>query len=256
MEEIKKKEVWHSFLARLGKKRLRPGWVEATNWLIENTDFSSKKKVLEVACNMCTTSIELAKKYKCKIIWIDLDKNALAKAEANIKKENLEDYITVMQGNAMKLPFDDNSFDIMINEAMLTMLPQISKEKAISEYFRVLKPGWKLLTHDVGFLDENLNEILEKLRETINVKVEPLQIKVWEKLFKKWGFSEVKVKYWPMSLMSPIWMIRDEWLFNTIKIIRNWMKKENREMFKNMRTFFNKIGKDLKYVAVCSTKKR
>jgi hypothetical protein len=41
------------------------------------------------------------------------------------------------------------------------------------------------LTHDVGFLDENLNEILEKLRETINVKVEPLQIKVWEKLFKK-----------------------------------------------------------------------
>ena len=156
----------------------------------------------------------------------------------------------------MKLPFDDNSFDIVINEAMLTMLPQISKEKAISEYFRVLKPGWKLLTHDVGFLDENLNEILEKLRETINVKVEPLQIKVWEKLFKKWGFSEVKVKYWPMSIMSPIWMIRDEWLFNTIKIIRNWMKKENREMFKNMRTFFNKIGKDLKYVAVCSTKKR
>ena len=119
-----------------------------------------------------------------------------------------------------------------------------------------MKPGWKLLTHDVGFLDENLNEILEKLRETINVKVEPLQIKVWEKLFKKWGFSEVKVKYWPMSLMSPIWMIRDEWLFNTIKIIRNWMKKENREMFKNMRTFFNKIGKDLKYIAVCSTKKR
>jgi methyltransferase len=46
-----------------------------------------------------------------------------------------------MQGNAMKLPFDDNSFDIVINEAMLTMLPQISKEKAISEYFRVLKPG-------------------------------------------------------------------------------------------------------------------
>ena len=104
------------------------------------------------------------------------------------KKENLEDYITVMQGNAMKLPFDDNSFDIVINEAMLTMLPQISKEKAISEYFRVLKPGWKLLTHDVGFLDENLNEILEKLRETINVKVETLQIKVWEKLFKKWEF--------------------------------------------------------------------
>lgn len=29
------KEVGHDFLARLGKKRLRPGGVEATNWLIE-----------------------------------------------------------------------------------------------------------------------------------------------------------------------------------------------------------------------------
>ncbi len=30
-----KKEVGHNFLARLGKKRLRPGGITATNWLIE-----------------------------------------------------------------------------------------------------------------------------------------------------------------------------------------------------------------------------
>lgn len=30
-----KKRSGHNFLARLGKKRLRPGGITATNWLIE-----------------------------------------------------------------------------------------------------------------------------------------------------------------------------------------------------------------------------
>ncbi len=35
------KEIGHNFLARLGKKRLRPGGIEATDWLIEKGDFSN-----------------------------------------------------------------------------------------------------------------------------------------------------------------------------------------------------------------------
>lgn len=46
----------------------------------------------------------------------------------------------MQRANAMKLPFADNSFDIVINEAMLTMLP-IEAKKAITEYWRVLKPS-------------------------------------------------------------------------------------------------------------------
>lgn len=251
-----KKEIWHTFLARLGKKRLRPGGVEATNWLIEKANFSANTNVLEVACNMCTTSIELAQKYKCKIIWIDLDIKALEKAKTNILNARLEDFITLQQWNALKLPFEDNSFDIVINEAMLTMLPLESKKKALSEYFRVLKPGGRLITHDVWYTEKNLDDILQKLRETINVAVTPLHIDDWENILKETGFSKIERKYWKMSLMSPIWMIRDEWFFWALKIIRNGMKKENGEMFKNMKTFFNKTWKDLKYVAFCSTKEK
>ena len=57
-----------------------------------------------------------------------------------------------------------------------------------------------------------------------------------------------------MSLMNPIGMIRDEGFFGALKIIRNGMKKENREMFQSMRKFFNHTGRDLKYIAVASRK--
>ncbi len=246
------KEIGHNFLARIGKKRLRPGGVNATRWLIDKGAFSEQTRVLEVACNMCTTSIELAKKFNCNIVGIDLDTKALEKAKINIRKANLENRIEVIQGNALKLPFADNTFDIVINEAMLTMLSPKAKKKAISEYYRVLKPGGKLLTHDVAYLNPQLEQIILELRKTININVSPLRVA--ESVFKQSGFSSVESTNGEMTLMSLKGMIKDEGLLNTLNIIKNGHKRENKEMFQNMHTFFTKTGKELKYIAVCSQK--
>ena len=230
------KEIGHNFLARIGKKRLRPGGVNATRWLIDKGAFSEQTRVLEVACNMCTTSIELAKKFNCNIVGIDLDTKALEKAKINIRKANLENRIEVIQGNALKLPFADNTFDIVINEAMLTMLSPKAKKKAISEYYRVLE------------------QIILELRKTININVSPLSVADWESVFKQSGFSSVESTNGEMTLMSLKGMIKDEGLLNTLNIIKNGHKRENKEMFQNMHTFFTKTGKELKYIAVCSQK--
>lgn len=117
------------------KTRLRPGGKKATDWLIANGDFSQDKKVLEVACNMGTTAIGLAKQFGCHIEGVDLDENALAKAQANIEANGLQEKIHVQRANAMKLPFEDESFDIVINEAMLTMLPVEAKKKPLQNIF-------------------------------------------------------------------------------------------------------------------------
>ncbi|WP_240141651.1 class I SAM-dependent methyltransferase [Ligilactobacillus murinus] len=84
----------------------------------------------------------------------------------------------------MTLPFAAEIFDIVINEAMLTMFPDVSKQKALAEYYRVLKPGGKLLTHDVSLIKEDL-ELVAKLGQTINVHVTPLTRRKWEERFKQ-----------------------------------------------------------------------
>ncbi len=71
--------------------------------------------MLEVACNMCTTSIELAQTYGCSIEGVDMDPKTLEKARANIHEAGLDELVHVQQANAMKLPFPDDSFDIIIN---------------------------------------------------------------------------------------------------------------------------------------------
>lgn len=215
-----KKEVGHNFLARLGKKRLRPGGITATNWLIEQGQFSKDSHVLEVACNMCTTSIELVQTYGCSIEGVDMDPKTLEKERANIHEAGLDELVHVQQANAMKLPFPDDSFDIIINEA---------KIKAIKEYLRVLKPGGRLLTHDVSFTEERMGEQLASLRQTINANVEPLHVADWQKLFEEQGFSSVKLNYGKMTLMSIPGMIKDEGFWGTLRITYRGLKKENRQ---------------------------
>ncbi|NLQ43061.1 class I SAM-dependent methyltransferase [Streptococcus mutans] len=210
--------------------------------------------MLEVACNMCTTSIELAQTYGCSIEGVDRDPKALEKARANICEAGLDELVHVQQANAMKLPFPDDSFDIIINEAMLTMLGDEAKIKAIKEYLRVLKPGGRLLTHDVSFIEERMEEQLASLRQTINANVEPLHVADWQKLFEEQGFSSVKLNYGKMTLMSILGMIKDEGFWGTLRITYRGLKKENRQQFLKMYRFFNKAGKDLIYIAVCSTK--
>lgn len=251
---MKKEEVGHHFLARLGKTRLRPGGKVATDWLIANGDFRKDKKVLEVACNMGTTAIEIAKQFGCEVIGIDLDEEALEKARHNIAENKVEDLVKVQRANATKLPFGDNSFDIVINEAMLTMLPLEAKQKAIREYFRVLKPNGFLLTHDVLLNTEDAEGVLADLREAINLSVTPLTKDGWKETFQQCGFRNVETFTGEMSLLSPKGLIHDEGVVGAMKIVGNALKPENRDTFKKMFQTFNDPEKKLGFIAVCSQK--
>ncbi|CQR46573.1 Demethylrebeccamycin-D-glucose O-methyltransferase [Paraliobacillus sp. PM-2] len=250
---MRKREVGHTFLARIGKKRLRPGGKKATEWLISQGNFSSDTNVLEVACNMGTTMIDLVKRYDCRVTGVDVDKHALAKAKKNIEKHHLEEKVTVVQANAMKLPFPDHSFDVVINEAMLTMLPNEAKEKAMKEYYRVLKKGGKLLTHDV-MLTKSDEVVVDQLRQAINVRVQPLTQQDWQQRLEA-SFQHTSVISGPMTLLSPIGMIRDEGIIGAVRIIKNALKKENRPMFLQMFRLFRSKKDVLHFIAICSEKK-
>ncbi len=251
---MRKGEVGHHFLARLGKTRLRPGGKRATDWLIQQGHFSKSKKVLEVACNICTTSIGLAKKHGCQITGIDLDKDVLEKARRNIAKHHLSHLIEVMHGNATRLPFEDNSFDIVLNEAMLTMLPMEAKEKAVSEYLRVLKPGGILLTHDVVIGTREREATVQDLQKAIHIKATPLTELEWHDLFQRNGFQKTKAICGKMSLLSPQGLIHDEGILGALKIAFNALKPENREIFKKMAKTFHHPKKRMGFIAMCSMK--
>lgn len=246
----------HTFLASLGKTRLRPGGAEATEWLIAQAGLNAESQVLEIACNMGTTAIELVSRFGCSVHAVDMDKQALSKAHENVAAAGFADRIQLSEANAHHLPFPDNSFDVVINEAMLTMYADKAKQRLASEYYRVLKPGGCLLTHDIMLTRGELAMAADsQLQQVVKSNVSPMSQSGWEKMFYQVGFSQVVTHNGSMSLMSPRGMIKDEGWLRTGKIIFNALKnRANRQRFLGMFRYFHAQRHDMNYIACCSRK--
>lgn len=249
-------EAGHVFLARLGKTRLRPGGRQATEWLLSGARLGPEATVLEVACNMGTTAIEIARRFGCRIVALDRDEAVLEKARANVAAAGLADLVSVRGGSALELPFADSSFDVVVNEAMLTMYADPTKARLVAEYLRVLKPGGRLLTHDVMLVDDAPPATTDDMRAAIHVPAQPLTREGWRALFGNAGFADIETMSGPMSLLSPWGMIRDEGPLGAFRILRNALRSANRAEFARMFGTFRRHRHALGFVAMRSCKPR
>ena len=93
---------------------------------------------LDVATGTGDIAFEIRKKYKSKIIGLDLSINMLEIAKQKAKNKKIED-IKFIEGDAENLPFEDNTFDKVLISYGLRNLGDT--EKGIEEFYRVLKPG-------------------------------------------------------------------------------------------------------------------
>ncbi|WP_085992030.1 demethylmenaquinone methyltransferase [Oceanobacillus senegalensis] len=101
-------------------------------------------KALDVCCGTGDWSISLAESVgeSGEVIGLDFSKNMLSVAEQ--KKQNLKmDNLDLIHGNAMDLPFDDNSFDYVTIGFGLRNVPDYMT--VLKEMHRVVKPGGKVV---------------------------------------------------------------------------------------------------------------
>ncbi|MGM0776708.1 MAG: demethylmenaquinone methyltransferase [Bacillota bacterium] len=97
-------------------------------------------KALDVCCGTADWSIALAEAVgeSGKVVGLDFSKNMLKIGEGKIKERKLKQ-VELVHGNAMELPFADNSFDYVTIGFGLRNVPDYLQ--VLKEMHRVVKPG-------------------------------------------------------------------------------------------------------------------
>ena len=116
------------------------------------------KVIVEVGSGRGGGANFIARYHKPKLITgVDLSPNAVSLCNKSYNLENLN----FLVGDSAKLPFEDNSVDVILNVESSHCYPSIPD--FISEVCRVLKPGGHFLYCDL-VIDSDLDDHLNKLK--------------------------------------------------------------------------------------------
>ncbi len=125
-----------------------------------------------------------------KVTGIDFTEAMIEKAKINLEKTGFKN-IEFIQGDIEEMPLSDNSFDVVISNCVLNLVPD--KNRAFSEIIRVLQPGGHFCVSDVvikGELPEKLRKDAEMYAGCVSGA---LQMNEYLQIIEKQGFKNVTV---------------------------------------------------------------
>lgn len=205
---------------------LHPGGMELTLELAQLCRIKKDTSVLDVASGTGESACYLAEHTGARVVGIDISNRLIEKARRKAEQRNQK--IEFRQADAHQLPFVDAAFDCAISECSVCLM---DKEQALAEMARVVKAGGYVGIHDVCWQLHTPDRVKARLAEIEGESPETLdgwkslflkagladvitvdrsslistwiketrkelgvmgQLKLFLKIFRKWGLRGVK----------------------------------------------------------------
>ena len=167
------------------------GGLKATKELVALCHIDPDKCVLVVGCGNGISACNILKMYGCTIVGIDISERMVVLSRRKAENEALSERVAFRVADVQDLPFRDNMFDAVISESVTSFSGH--KQKAISEYVRVLKKGGYLGLNEVTWMQEPTPEMREYSINAIG-GCKPESDRKWKKLLNDQGLQNVTVK--------------------------------------------------------------
>lgn len=213
----------HWLLARVGKRVLRPGGRELSQWLVGACEVSGRR-VVEFAPGLGLTAALLLKENPDSYVGVDSDRDAVELTRSVVGSRG-----EMVEASAQETGLPTGSADLVLGEAMLTMQGDTTKHKIIDEAGRILTPGGRYLVHELCLVPDELSDqvkttIRKDLARAIRVNARPLTVAEWSQLFDESGFEVESTELRAMALLQPRRMVADEGVGGMARIVRNLIR--------------------------------
>ena len=190
--------------------------------LYEKVDLKNKKNILDIGCGPGEITLDIANLTNGQVTGIDIDPEKLEKAKiflADVPN------VKLLKADAQELPFEDETFDLVIFTITLTYIK--NKQKAINEMVRVTKPGGIVFATlepdyagEINYPESPVKPLIQKQMQELGADLETgRKLKV---LFNRAGLkTEVG-----METETDYIMIKDDQRFYELYKINSWVTEK------------------------------
>lgn len=189
-----------------GIETLHPGGFALTKRTAELCELKPGLKELDVSSGRGTQAIYYAETYDVEVTGIDISEEMIDFANKVTIEKGISDKVSFALGDSQKLPFPDNSFDVVINECAVG-IPDDSQQ-VLNEMQRVVKKDGAVAMHESTWLkplsDSKKNEISERYGTT------PTEYEECKTMMKNAGIINIVSELEQWSKPEMFWNIRKD----------------------------------------------
>lgn len=225
-EDIWGEHMHHGYYGQAGKYKLdrRQAQIDLIEELLIWAKVEKAENIIDIGCGIGGSTLYLAKKYNATAKGITLSPVQAARATQRANTAQLSSKVEFQVADALDIPFDDNSFDLVWSLESGEHMPD--KEKFLQECYRVLKPGGKFIMATWCHRPTNswagqlTGDEKRHLKEIYRVYCLPYVISLpeYENIVTEIGFKHICSDDWSIAV-APFWDIVIESAINPQAII-------------------------------------
>lgn len=189
-----------------GLETLHPGGFALTRRTAELTGLKPGLTILDVSSGRGTQSVFYAKEFSVEVTGVDISEEMIQTAVENTKNAGVDNLVKFKLGDSQNLPFDDNTFDVVINECAVG-IPDDS-QMVLNEMVRVAKPGGVCAIHESTWRKKLSDDEKEEISERYGTT--PLEYDEWIEMLQKAGVKEIITEIEEWSKPEMFYKIRKD----------------------------------------------